>query len=58
MRQLIDSPDLARKLSQGARQTGQARFNIQRFVEDWNAAFATTLEMERRREEVRTPAVV
>jgi glycosyltransferase involved in cell wall biosynthesis len=58
MRQLIDEPDLAKTLSQGARQTGHARFNIQRFVQDWDAAFATALEMGQRREEPRSPVLM
>lgn len=58
MRQLINDPTLAHELSPGAKQTGQSRFNIQRFIEDWNAAFAAALEMGRRRKEKLTPALM
>ncbi|PSR13100.1 LPS biosynthesis transferase [filamentous cyanobacterium CCP3] len=46
MRQLIDHPDLARHLSQGAQTVGQTRFNLYRFVQDWNAAFADAIALK------------
>lgn len=36
----LDDPALARRLSEGARRTARARFGIERFVVDWNRAFA------------------
>ncbi|MGF1496743.1 MAG: glycosyltransferase [Elainellaceae cyanobacterium] len=39
MQSLIDDPNRAIALSQGARQTAQQRFSIQRFIQDWNDAF-------------------
>jgi hypothetical protein len=40
MRSLLANPQEAHHLSQGARRTAQERFNIQRFIRDWNQAFA------------------
>jgi hypothetical protein len=40
MQTLIDDPDAAHRLSEGARRTAQERFSIGRFVADWNDAFA------------------
>jgi len=40
MRALLVDPDLAKNLGQAARRTALERFNIARFVADWNAAFA------------------
>lgn len=40
MQQLLDDPAESTRLSQGARRCAKERFNIQRFVRDWNAAFA------------------
>ena len=39
MRQLLNDPTEAKKLSQGALLTAQKRFNIQRFSHNWNEAF-------------------
>jgi glycosyltransferase involved in cell wall biosynthesis len=39
MQQLLDDPGLARSLGEGARRRALERFHIDRFVEDWNAAF-------------------
>lgn len=39
MRQLLRDPAEARRLGEGARRYALARFNIQRFVRDWEAAF-------------------
>jgi len=55
MQRLIDDPALAQRLSQGARQTGQSRFNIQRFVRDWNAVLAEAIARGRDRQETRSP---
>ena len=40
MRHLLEAPDEARRLGQGARATARRRFGIERFVADWCAAFA------------------
>jgi hypothetical protein len=40
MRMLLADPGLARSLGEEARRTALARFNIKRFVADWNDAFA------------------
>ena len=41
MRRLLSDPAEAQRLGQGARRQALKRFNIQRFVSDWNAAFAS-----------------
>jgi hypothetical protein len=38
MRELIAQPALARRMGERARQRAMERFNIQRFIRDWNAA--------------------
>jgi glycosyltransferase involved in cell wall biosynthesis len=43
MQRLLADPELAQRLSQGARARGQARFHIQRFVQDWNAVFEAAI---------------
>ncbi|MBD2108425.1 glycosyltransferase [Nodosilinea sp. FACHB-13] len=58
MQQLIDDPALAQRLSQGAQRAGMARFNMPRFVQDWNAAFAEALELGRDRQSHRAPALI
>jgi hypothetical protein len=58
MQRLIDDPALAQQLSQGARQTGQSRFNIQRFVQDWNAVLMEAIAMGRDRRGARSPVGV
>ncbi len=40
MRELLADPTEARRLGEGARRVAQERFNIQRFVRDWDQAFA------------------
>jgi hypothetical protein len=40
MRELINDPDLARRLGEGARRRALDRFHIRRFVRDWEQAFA------------------
>ncbi len=40
MQLLLKDPELARRLGAEARRTALERFNIARFVADWNAAFA------------------
>ncbi len=40
MRELLADPALAMRLGEGARRAAAERFSIERFVRDWNAAFA------------------
>jgi hypothetical protein len=40
MQELLDNPAEARRLSVNARRYAQTRFNIRRFIQDWNRAFA------------------
>jgi hypothetical protein len=40
MRGLLSDPAEAARLGEGARRTALERFNIGRFVEDWNRVFA------------------
>lgn len=40
MQRLLNNPAEANHLSQGAKRVAQERFNIQRFVRDWDQAFA------------------
>jgi hypothetical protein len=44
MRDLIADPGHARLLGQGARRYALERFNIRRFVDDWNTAFRQVIE--------------
>lgn len=44
MRSLIANPELALRLSTGARQQAQKRFNIQRFTRDWDEAFLSVVQ--------------
>lgn len=39
MRQLLNNPTHAQNLSQGALKTAKKRFNIQRFINDWDTTF-------------------
>ncbi|GAA6624072.1 glycosyltransferase [Scytonema sp. NUACC26] len=39
MKQLLNNRTQAQKLSQGARETAQKRFNIKRFTQDWDKVF-------------------
>lgn len=40
MRRLLDDPLEARRLGEQARETAQRRFGLERFIRDWNHAFA------------------
>jgi hypothetical protein len=40
MRGLIEDPDKARRLGANAREVARERFGLERFIRDWNAAFA------------------
>jgi hypothetical protein len=43
MRYLLSHPAAARRMGEAARRTAQERFNIDRFLRDWNAAFAEVI---------------
>jgi len=43
MRELLDNPDLARRLGARAREVALDRFGRERFVRDWNSAFALVI---------------
>jgi hypothetical protein len=49
MHQLLRNPEAARQLGAQARRTALERFNIRRFVDDWNAAFAQVTDIRRER---------
>ncbi|KAF3885351.1 MULTISPECIES: glycosyltransferase [Nostocales] len=46
MKHLLDNRTQAQKLSQGARETAQQRFNIKRFVRDWDKVFKLSRSAE------------
>ena len=46
MRQLLNDQNHAHKLSKGATQTAQKRFNIQRFTRDWDEAFKSVISQK------------
>lgn len=58
MQRLIAQPNLAQRLSKGARTIGHSRFNLQRFVRDWNAVLAEAIARHRDRPQPRTPIEV
>ncbi len=61
MRELLADPAEARRLGEGARRTAQERFNIRRFIRDWDEAFAEvtgTTEDRGRRTKGPSPSVV
>jgi Glycosyl transferases group 1 len=47
MQELIMDPETARRLGERARELAQVRFNIQRFIHDWNAAFERAIDQSR-----------
>ncbi|HUS60953.1 MAG TPA: glycosyltransferase, partial [Acidimicrobiales bacterium] len=49
MRNLLTNPDEARRLGEGARQVARARFSIDRFARDWDAALRLVTSTERPR---------
>ncbi len=54
MRELLDDPNEARRLGEGARSYARERFSIERFVADWREAFALAVGGERPRSTVRS----
>lgn len=47
MQELLNNPEKARRLGEGAREMAQSRFNIQRFIRNWNLAFEQAMSMEK-----------
>jgi glycosyltransferase involved in cell wall biosynthesis len=47
MQHLLDHPEEARRLSQGAQQMAMKRFNIHRFANDWTDAFEWVIEQQK-----------
>ncbi len=45
MQGLLADPDEARRLGANARDVARERFGLQRFINDWNAAFAAALDI-------------
>ncbi|HZC19906.1 MAG TPA: glycosyltransferase family 4 protein [Rubrobacteraceae bacterium] len=45
MRQLLADPEEARRIGEAGRRTVRERFNLQRFVSDWEAAFEEAIEL-------------
>lgn len=57
MRRLLSAPEEARRLGQGAREQALKKFNIRRFISDWNDAFLSVTGMsvaqsDRRQQEI------
>jgi glycosyltransferase involved in cell wall biosynthesis len=48
MRRLVDQPEEARMLGQGAYETARRRFSLARFIRDWDAAFAAAITRPQR----------
>jgi Glycosyl transferases group 1 len=44
MQELIGNPEKAARLGQQAREQAQQRFNLQRFIQDWNEAFERVMD--------------
>jgi hypothetical protein len=53
MQELIDDPELARRLGHNARETALRRFGLERFSRDWNRAFDEVLGNRRALSDVR-----
>jgi hypothetical protein len=49
MKELLGNPGTARQLGAQARLTALEHFNIRRFVDDWNAAFAQVMDLRHER---------
>ena len=45
MRRLLDDPEEARRIGEAGRRTVRERFNLERFVADWEAAFEEALKL-------------
>ncbi len=46
MQRLIKDPQQAKRLGEGAREVARSRFNIYRFVQDWNDAFEQSVSLQ------------
>jgi glycosyltransferase involved in cell wall biosynthesis len=44
MQELLENPEKARQMGKAAQEHARSRFNIQRFVEDWNQVFERVVE--------------
>jgi glycosyltransferase involved in cell wall biosynthesis len=44
MQELLKNPEKARQMGDAAREQARSRFNIQRFIEDWNQAFEQVMD--------------
>jgi glycosyltransferase involved in cell wall biosynthesis len=42
-RELLDKPDLARKIGEAGRKTIQEKYNLDKFINNWNKLFFTTI---------------
>ena len=42
-RELLEKPDLARKLGEAGRKTIEEKYNLERFVQDWNKLLYKTI---------------
>ena len=49
MRMLLGDAALARQIGERGREVARERFGIDRFVSDWNRAFARAIELSKRR---------
>lgn len=45
MQRLLADPDEARRIGANAREVARQRFGLERFIHDWNAAFAAALDI-------------
>jgi glycosyltransferase involved in cell wall biosynthesis len=46
MQRLIKDPQQAKRLGKGAREVARSRFNIHRFVQDWNEVFEQAVSLQ------------
>lgn len=56
MKRLLDNPDEARRLGAGARARANQRFNLSRFIRDWNDVFAAAIAASHHEREKGLPA--
>jgi glycosyltransferase involved in cell wall biosynthesis len=57
MAQLLDNPSEARRLSEGARETGRRRFNLMRFTTEWDRLFTEVARHDGGRTETQVSAL-
>jgi glycosyltransferase involved in cell wall biosynthesis len=46
MRRLLDDPEEARRIGEAGRRMVRERFNLERFVADWEVAFEEALKLK------------